>query len=105
MRSKAQTATSNLNLVNSVDSDSRAAQDIHDGIKMADLVESLDTRELDIGEGEDVDYDGNNIGKFMEMRKYMCLPIVITYYVAVALKIYSITIISCKEISKARRKF
>uniref|UniRef100_A0A3P9C8M1 Phospholipase n=1 Tax=Maylandia zebra TaxID=106582 RepID=A0A3P9C8M1_9CICH len=62
MRSKAQTATSNLNLVNSVDSDSRAAQDIHDGIKMADLVESLDTRELDIGEGEDVDYDGNNIG-------------------------------------------
>lgn len=103
MRSKAQTATSNLNLVNSVDSDSRAAQDIHDGIKMADLVESLDTRELDIGEGEDVDYDGNNIGKFMEMRKYMCLAIVITYYVPVALKIYSITIISCKEIS--RRKY
>lgn len=105
MRSKAQTATSNLNLVNSVDSDSRAAQDIHDGIKMADLVESLDTRELDIGEGEDVDYDGNNIGKFMEMRKYMCLPTVITYYVPVALKIYSITIISCNEISKARRKY
>uniref|UniRef100_A0A8C4I4S8 Phospholipase n=1 Tax=Dicentrarchus labrax TaxID=13489 RepID=A0A8C4I4S8_DICLA len=44
MLGKAPPTTSSLNLVNS---------------EMADLVESLDTRELDIGEGEEIDYDGN----------------------------------------------
>lgn len=33
-------------------------------IAMADLVESLDTRELDIDEGEETDYDGNALGEF-----------------------------------------
>uniref|UniRef100_A0A4W6DM47 Phospholipase n=1 Tax=Lates calcarifer TaxID=8187 RepID=A0A4W6DM47_LATCA len=62
MLGKAQPTTSNLNLVNSEVSDATAAPDVHDGIKMADLVESLDTRELDIGEGEEIDYDGNYLG-------------------------------------------
>lgn len=65
MRKKAQPTTSNLNLVNSVDSDNTAASDSHDGIEMEDFMESLDTRELDLGEGEEIDYDGNYIGKFL----------------------------------------
>uniref|UniRef100_A0A8C4I626 Phospholipase n=1 Tax=Dicentrarchus labrax TaxID=13489 RepID=A0A8C4I626_DICLA len=59
MLGKAPPTTSSLNLVNSEVCDTTAAPDAHDGIKMADLVESLDTRELDIGEGEEIDYDGN----------------------------------------------
>lgn len=59
MLGKAPPTTSSLNLVNCEVSDS---PDAHDGIKMADLVESLDTRELDIGEGEEIDYDGNSLG-------------------------------------------
>ncbi len=62
MLGKAPPTTSNLNLVNSEVSDTTAAPDAHDGINMADLVESLDTRELDIGEGEEIDYDGNCLG-------------------------------------------
>ncbi|KAM7403400.1 hypothetical protein PAMA_004043 [Pampus argenteus] len=52
---------SNLNLVNSEVSDTTAASDAHGCVTMADLVESLDTRELDIGDGEEVD-DGNYLG-------------------------------------------
>uniref|UniRef100_A0A671XW15 Phospholipase n=1 Tax=Sparus aurata TaxID=8175 RepID=A0A671XW15_SPAAU len=43
MLAKAKPTTSSLNL-------------------MADLVESLDTRELDLGEGEEIDYEGNCLG-------------------------------------------
>lgn len=64
MLGKAQPTTSKLNLVNSEVSDTTAVSDAHDGIKMADLVESLDTRELDIGEGEEID-DGNDLGVFV----------------------------------------
>lgn len=64
MLAKAPPTTSSLNLVNSEVSDAMATPDAHDGIKMADLVESLDTRELDIGEGEETDYDGNCLGMF-----------------------------------------
>uniref|UniRef100_A0A665WIF5 Phospholipase n=1 Tax=Echeneis naucrates TaxID=173247 RepID=A0A665WIF5_ECHNA len=59
MLGKAQPTTSNLNLVNLEVSDNTA--DTRDGIKMADLVESLDARELDIEEGEEIDYDGNTL--------------------------------------------
>ncbi|XP_069008767.1 phospholipase D1a [Embiotoca jacksoni] len=62
MLSTAQPTTSSLNLVNSEVSDTTVAPDVHDGIKMVDLVESLDARELDIGEGEEIDYDGNYLG-------------------------------------------
>lgn len=62
MLGKAPATISNLNLVNSEVSDAMAAPDANDGIKMADLVESLDTRELDMGEGEEIDYDANNLG-------------------------------------------
>lgn len=65
MLGKAQPTTSNLNLVNAEVTDTRAASDSHDGIKMADLVESLDTRELDIEGGEELDYDGNDLGMFL----------------------------------------
>uniref|UniRef100_A0A3P8UTH7 Phospholipase n=1 Tax=Cynoglossus semilaevis TaxID=244447 RepID=A0A3P8UTH7_CYNSE len=54
--------TSNLNLVNSEVSDPSADPDTLDGIDMADLVESLDARELDIGDGEENDYDGTYLG-------------------------------------------
>lgn len=62
MLPKAPPATSNLNLVSFDFSDSAEVSDVEDGIPMADLVESLDTRELDIGDGEDMDYDGNALG-------------------------------------------
>lgn len=62
MPPKAPPTTSNLNLVSFDFSDSEEDQDVQDGIQMADLVESLDTRELDIGDGEDNDYDGNALG-------------------------------------------
>nr|XP_046268840.1 phospholipase D1a [Scatophagus argus]XP_046268841.1 phospholipase D1a [Scatophagus argus] len=62
MLGKAPPTTSRLNLVNSEVSDATVASDAHDGINMADLVESLDARELDIGEGEEMDYDGNCLG-------------------------------------------
>lgn len=62
MLPKAPPTTSNLNLVSFDFSNPAAVQDMHDGIPMADLVESLDTRELDIGDGEDIDYDGNTLG-------------------------------------------
>lgn len=65
MLGKAQPTTSNLNLVNAEVTDTRAAFDIHDGIKMANLVESLDTRELGIEDGEELDFDGNNLGVFL----------------------------------------
>ncbi len=54
---------SNLDLVSSeVCENTTAAPDEQDSIEMAELVESLDTRELDIGEGEDIDYDGSSLG-------------------------------------------
>uniref|UniRef100_A0A3Q1CPP9 Phospholipase n=1 Tax=Amphiprion ocellaris TaxID=80972 RepID=A0A3Q1CPP9_AMPOC len=59
MLGKPQPTTSRLDLVNSDFSDATSASDEHDGIDMADLVESLDARELDLGEGEEIDYDGN----------------------------------------------
>lgn len=62
MLGKAPPTTSSLNLVNSEVSDATAAPDAHDGITMADLVESLDTRELDMGEGEENDCDGSYLG-------------------------------------------
>lgn len=62
MLSTAPSTTSNLNLVTLDFPDSAEVQDVHDGKQMADLVESLDTRELDIGDGEDMDYDGNVLG-------------------------------------------
>lgn len=58
MLAKAPPTTSRLDLVNAESVDGA----VTDGIKMADLVESLDTRELDIDEGEDVDYEGNCLG-------------------------------------------
>ncbi|KAK9533923.1 hypothetical protein VZT92_009011 [Zoarces viviparus] len=60
MLGKAPPTSSSLNLVNSEVPDATA--DAHDGITMADLVESLDTRELDMGEAEENDYDGNYLG-------------------------------------------
>ncbi|MEQ2187014.1 hypothetical protein GOODEAATRI_000164 [Goodea atripinnis] len=62
MLGKAQPTTSNLNLVNSEVSEATSASDTLDGINMADLVESLDARELDFEEGEELDYDGNYLG-------------------------------------------
>uniref|UniRef100_A0A3B3YJM3 Phospholipase n=1 Tax=Poecilia mexicana TaxID=48701 RepID=A0A3B3YJM3_9TELE len=62
MLDKAQPTASNLNLVNAEVSETRAASDTLDGIDMADLVESLDARELDLEEGEELDYDGNYLG-------------------------------------------
>uniref|UniRef100_A0A3P9P918 Phospholipase n=1 Tax=Poecilia reticulata TaxID=8081 RepID=A0A3P9P918_POERE len=62
MLDKAQPTASNLNLVNSEVSETSAASDTLDGIDMADLVESLDARELDLEEGEELDYDGNYLG-------------------------------------------
>lgn len=62
MLSTAPSTTSNLNVVTLDFPDSAEVRDVHDGIQMADLVESLDTRELDIGDGEDMDYDGNVLG-------------------------------------------
>lgn len=56
MLGEAQPTTSSLNLVSSEVSDTTTPDG---GISMADLVESLDTRELDMGEGEEADYDGN----------------------------------------------
>uniref|UniRef100_A0A7N8YDN7 Phospholipase n=1 Tax=Mastacembelus armatus TaxID=205130 RepID=A0A7N8YDN7_9TELE len=48
MLGKAQPTTSRLNLVNSEVSDTKVTLDICDGIKMTNLVENLDARELDI---------------------------------------------------------
>ncbi|XP_032356974.1 phospholipase D1a [Etheostoma spectabile] len=62
MLGKAPPTTSSLNLVKSEVSDTTVTPDAHDGITMAELVESLDTRELDMGEGEENDYDGNYLG-------------------------------------------
>lgn len=62
MLGKAPPTTSNLNLVNSEAFDNTVATDARNCINMADLVESLDTRELDMGEGEEMDYEGNSIG-------------------------------------------
>ncbi|KAM4625647.1 phospholipase D1a [Polymixia lowei] len=60
MLGKTPPTTSNLNLVNSELSDITAdVPDTHGAIKMAELVESLDTRELDMGDGEELDFDGN----------------------------------------------
>lgn len=64
MLGKAPPTTSNLDLVKAEVLDSAETPDAADGkIKMADLVESLDTRELDIDEGEDIDYDGSILGE------------------------------------------
>uniref|UniRef100_A0A3Q1HUZ2 Phospholipase n=1 Tax=Anabas testudineus TaxID=64144 RepID=A0A3Q1HUZ2_ANATE len=60
MLGKAQPTTSRLNLVNSEVSDTSAGPDIHDGIKMTDLVENLDARELVIGDREDNENDGDS---------------------------------------------
>ncbi|XP_034091160.1 phospholipase D1a [Gymnodraco acuticeps] len=62
MLGKAPPTTSSLNLVTSEVSDVTSDPDAHDGITMADLVESLDTRELDMGEGEEIEYDGGYLG-------------------------------------------
>lgn len=62
MLPRALPTTSNLNLVSSDISDSTEVRDEQDGIQMAELVESLDTRELDMGDGEDLDYDANSLG-------------------------------------------
>lgn len=62
MLGKAPPTTSTLNLVNSEVSHTTAVLDSHGGIRMADLVESLDTRELDMEEGEENDSDGNYLG-------------------------------------------
>lgn len=76
MLGKAQPTTSNHNLVNSEVFDPAAVSDEHDGINMAELVESLDTRELDLGEGEEVD-DGNCLGVFMFVCRLSVLNCVI----------------------------
>lgn len=60
MLGKAPPTTSHQNLVNS--EVPNQLSDVPDGITMAELVESLDTRELDIEEGEEIDYDGNILG-------------------------------------------
>lgn len=65
MLGKDQPTTSKLDLVNSEVSDTSAASDTYDGINMADLVESLDARELDLEEGEEIDYDGNYLGVYL----------------------------------------
>ncbi|XP_010765872.1 phospholipase D1-like [Notothenia coriiceps] len=62
MLGKAPPTTSSLNLVTSEVSDATSDPDAHDGITMAELVESLDTRELDMGEGEEIEYDGGYLG-------------------------------------------
>ncbi|KAF3845206.1 hypothetical protein F7725_008369 [Dissostichus mawsoni] len=62
MLGKAPPTTSSLNLVTSEVSDATSDPDAHDRITMADLVESLDTRELDMGEGEENEYDGSYLG-------------------------------------------
>lgn len=54
--------TSSLNLVNSEVSDTAEGRDIHDGIAMSDLMESLDASELAMGDAEENDGDGNYIG-------------------------------------------
>ncbi|KAF6714433.1 Phospholipase D1 [Oryzias melastigma] len=59
MLGKTQPTPSKLNLVNS---DACDSSDEYDKITMADLVESLDARELDLEEGDDLDYDGNYLG-------------------------------------------
>lgn len=64
MLGKAPPTTSSLNLVTSEVSDATSDPDAHDGITMADLVESLDTRELDMGEGEEIECDGGYLGVF-----------------------------------------
>lgn len=66
MLGKAPPTTSSLNLVK-LDLDLATSDEPDVKIAMADLVESLDTRELDIDEGEETDYDGNALG---ELSKY-----------------------------------
>ena len=63
---EAQTA-SHLNLVNSEvpGTDSPDGRRQSKKVKMSELVESLDMRELDMGEGEENDFDGN-LGTFGE---------------------------------------
>uniref|UniRef100_A0A3B3ZJM3 Phospholipase n=1 Tax=Periophthalmus magnuspinnatus TaxID=409849 RepID=A0A3B3ZJM3_9GOBI len=61
MLPKAPPTTSSLNLVESEVTGQRS-DDEQDGITMAELVESLDAGELDIGDGEEIDYDGNILG-------------------------------------------
>ncbi|KAJ8003765.1 hypothetical protein DPEC_G00151740 [Dallia pectoralis] len=67
MLGKATPTTSSLNLMTSVTSDiTPEAGDVTDGPgisrKMSDVVESLDTRELDIGDGEDTYFDPTTVG-------------------------------------------
>uniref|UniRef100_A0A8C6WZ42 Phospholipase n=1 Tax=Neogobius melanostomus TaxID=47308 RepID=A0A8C6WZ42_9GOBI len=72
MLGKAPPTSSSLNLVQS--EVSNRGPDEQDGIKMADLVESLDARELDMGDGEEIDYDGNNLGACSKYAPfYECL--------------------------------
>lgn len=65
MLGKAPPRTSSLNLVE-LDLDLPTADKTQVKIAMADLVESLDTRELDIDDGEETDYDGNALGGFLK---------------------------------------
>ncbi|KAM6961403.1 phospholipase D1a [Aplochiton taeniatus] len=63
MLAKAPPNTSSLNLMTSDPSDITADLPDRQGIlNMADLVENLDTRELDVEEGEETDFDANHIG-------------------------------------------
>lgn len=67
MLGNARPTTSSLDLVSCEVSDAPDAQKNPDPrdrikIKMADLVESLDARELDLEEAEDIEYDGSSIG-------------------------------------------
>lgn len=73
MLGKAPPRTGSLNLVK-LDLDLAAADQPDVKIAMADLVESLDTRELDIDEGEETDYDGSALGEFF--RCHMALKLV-----------------------------
>lgn len=72
MPGKAPPTTSNLNLVK-LDLDLASADKAPVKIAMAELVESLDTRELDIDEGEETDYDGNALGELCKYHRRLKL--------------------------------
>ena len=68
MAGKATSNTSRIHLVTFEPSDITADEpDTQVRSKMADVVESLDTRELDMGEGEETDFDAaHHIGVFIQ---------------------------------------
>lgn len=65
MLGKAPPTTRSLNLVK-FDLDLPTVDQPDVKTAMADLVESLDTRELDIDDGEETDYDGTVLGEFLK---------------------------------------